>query len=147
MSSGGSGYEADQNVEPNVVPMIDVMLVLLIIMMIVTPILSAGFTATMPSSQNPLSRPEEEDEIVMGIDNQGKFYLQQLPIPDENLEEALTSLFAARTKDKILFLKADRETRFGRVQQVVEAARRSGVRLIGTVTERREDMFGDRKEN
>lgn len=140
---GESGYQADQNVEPNVVPMIDVMLVLLIIMMIVTPIISSGFTATMPSSENPLSRPEEEDEIVLGIDNQGRFYLQQLPIPDENVEEALSNLFAARTKDKILFLKADAGIRYGRVQEVVEIARRSGVRLIGTITDRRQAMFGE----
>ena len=59
----------------NVTPLIDVMLVLLIIFMIVTPIIAAGFQATIPRSQNPENRPEGPDEIRLGIDREGKYYL------------------------------------------------------------------------
>src|SRR3970282_1718307 len=59
----------------NVTPMIDVMLVLLIIFMIVTPAITAGFQATVPRALNPESREENEGEIRMGIDKDGKFYL------------------------------------------------------------------------
>ena len=59
----------------NVTPMIDVMLVLLIIFMIVTPAITAGFQATVPRAMNPESREENEGEIRLGIDKDGKFYL------------------------------------------------------------------------
>ena len=128
--------------DPNVVPMIDVMLVLLVIFMIITPLITSGFQATMPSSANPESRPEEDDEILLGIDILGNFYLQTLPIPEEELPIALERLYVNRTKDKILFLKADQGVNFGRVQEAIEIARHAGVRVVGTVTDKREDLFG-----
>src|ERR671924_543872 len=59
----------------NVTPMIDVMLVLLIIFMIVTPAVTAGFQATIPRAKNPDAREEAEGEIRLGIDRDGKYYL------------------------------------------------------------------------
>src|SRR5437762_14168308 len=70
-ASGRSVVAADINVTP----MIDVMLVLLIIFMIVTPAITAGFQATVPRAMNPESREEQEGEIRLGIDKEGKFFL------------------------------------------------------------------------
>src|SRR5207237_6537934 len=73
----------------NVTPLIDVMLVLLIIFMIVTPLIAAGFQATIPRSQNPENRPEGSDEVKLGIDKDGKFWLDlgsgPHQIPDDPL--------------------------------------------------------------
>ena len=126
----------------NVTPLIDVMLVLLIIFMIVTPIIAAGFQATLPRTANPENRPEGPDEIRLGIDRDGKFYLDvgdgPKLIPDADLPTRLNALYAARTRDKILFLKADQNLDFGRVQAAIEIARRAGVRVVGAITERRQ---------
>src|SRR6266511_4213580 len=141
-SSKGSGVAADINVTP----MIDVMLVLLIIFMIVTPAITAGFQASIPRANNPESREEADGEIRLGIDNLGKFYLEITDprtgkytgmrlVSDDDLQERLTSLYAARTVDKILFLKADQGVDFGRVQQAVEIARKAGVRVIGAIAD------------
>jgi len=129
----------------NVTPMIDVMLVLLIIFMIVTPAITAGFQATIPRATNPESREEAEGEIRLGIDRDGKFYLDITGasgvytgpryISDEDLQGQLTNLYAARTVDKILFLKADEGIEFGRVQQAIEIARKAGVRVVGAIAE------------
>ena len=129
----------------NVTPMIDVMLVLLIIFMIVTPAITAGFQASLPRANNPESREENDGEVRLGIDNQGKFYLDITGssgkytgpryISDEDLQGQLTNLYAARTVDKILFLKADETIEFGRVQQAIEIARKAGVRVIGAIAE------------
>jgi biopolymer transport protein ExbD len=129
------------NNEINVVPMIDVMLVLLVIFMIVTPIITTGFQATIPQSLNPESRPEEDEDILLGIDRDGGFYLQQRPIREEDLHIALEALYVNRVRDKILYLKADKDIHFGRVQDAIEIARESGVRVIGTVTDRRQELF------
>jgi biopolymer transport protein TolR len=129
----------------NVTPMIDVMLVLLIIFMIVTPAITAGFQASIPRANNPESREEADGEIRLGIDNLGKFYLEitgpngkytgMRYISDEDLQGQLAALYAARTVDKVLFLKADENIDFGRVQQAVEIARKAGVRVVAAIAE------------
>jgi biopolymer transport protein ExbD len=134
----------------NVTPLIDVMLVLLIIFMIVTPIITAGFQATIPRSENPESRPEGPDEIRLGVDRDGKFFLDvgsgPRQISDAELPGRLVALYAARTKDKILFLKADQNIEFGRVQQALEIARAAGVRVVGAITEQKQSLVAKKKE-
>jgi len=129
----------------NVTPLIDVMLVLLIIFMIVTPIIAAGFQATLPRSENPENRPEGPDEIRLGIDRDGKFYLDigdgPRQIADADLPGRLQALYAMRMKDKILFLKADQNIDFARVQLALEMARQAGVRVVGAITEQKQTLL------
>jgi biopolymer transport protein TolR len=133
----------------NVTPLIDVMLVLLIIFMIVTPIITAGFQATLPRSENPENRPEGADEIRLGIDRDGKYYLDvgggPRGIADADLPGRLVSLYESRTKDKILFLKADQNIDFGRVQQALEIARHAGVRVVGAISEQKQSLVAKKK--
>jgi len=132
--SGKAGQTTVKS-EPNVVPMIDVMLVLLIIFMIVTPLIAAGFKATLPKGKNLDPRPEGDNEVVLGIDQAGRYFLNQRPIAAGALEDQLRSVFAARTEDKILYFKADNQLKYGPVQEAVETARRAGVRVMAAITE------------
>jgi biopolymer transport protein TolR len=124
--------------EPNVVPMIDIMLVLLIIFMIVTPLIAAGFKAELPRGTNLDPRPEGENEVILGIDENGRYFLNGRALPDGTLEDQLRSIFTARTEDKILYFKADSRLRYRQVQDAVETARRSGVRVLAAITEPRD---------
>jgi biopolymer transport protein ExbD len=139
-SAGPSAVKADINVTP----MIDVMLVLLIIFMIVTPLIAAGFKATLPKGKNLDPRPEGDNEIVLGIDQAGRYFLNGRPLPSGTLEDQLRSLYAARTEDKILYFKADNQLKYAKVQEAVETARRAGVRVMAAITEPNKTvMFGD----
>ena len=135
--AGGGGKAGQTSVksEPNVVPMIDIMLVLLIIFMIVTPLIAAGFKATLPKGKNLDPRPEGDNEVILGIDQAGRYFLNQRPIAAGALEDQLRSVFAARTEDKILYFKADNQLKYGQVQEAVETARRAGVRVMAAITE------------
>ena len=116
LSTGSSKVPVRADI--NVTPMIDVMLVLLIIFMIVTPAITAGFQAVIPRAQNAEKREEDQGEIRLGIDRNGKYYLDMLGpdgrytgprlIPDGALQDRLTQIYAARSKDKILFLRRTR---------------------------------------
>jgi len=144
LSATSASAKAAVKADINVTPLIDVMLVLLIIFMIVTPIIAAGFQATIPRTENPENRPEGPDEVRLGIDKDGKFYLDlgegPRQIPDENLPGRLEAIYATRSKDKILFLKADQNIDFGRVQQAIEIARSAGVRVVGAITEQKQAL-------
>jgi biopolymer transport protein TolR len=134
MSVGGAGTTSVKS-EPNVVPMIDIMLVLLIIFMIVTPLIAAGFKATLPKGKNLDPRPEGENEVVLGIDQAGNYFLDGRPLPAGTLEDQLRSRFASRTEDKILYFKADNQLKYAKVQEAVETARKAGVRVMAAITE------------
>ncbi len=132
--STGSG-RGKVNADINVTPMIDVMLVLLIIFMIVTPLIAAGFQATLPKGKNLDPSPEEETDVILGIDMHGKFFLDTKPVDEAVLEDYLRTVYAARTEDKILYFKADNNLKYSRVQDAVELARRAGVRVLAAITE------------
>jgi len=123
------------NADINVTPMADVMLVLLIIFMITAPLIAAGFQAQMPQGINLIRAEEENDDVVLGIDRQGNYYINTRPYAKEQVVATLTEIFAARTKDKILYLKADNQLRMETIQEAVDIARRAGVRVLSAVTE------------
>jgi biopolymer transport protein TolR len=133
-SVSGAGQTSVKS-SPNVVPMIDIMLVLLIIFMIVTPLIAAGFKATLPKGKNLDPRPEGENEVVLGIDQAGRYFLDGRPLPAGTLEDQLRSRFASRTEDKILYFKADNQLKYAKVQEAVETARKAGVRVMAAITE------------
>src|SRR3954464_12792129 len=135
MGAGGAAGQTSVKSSPNVVPMIDIMLVLLIIFMIVTPLIAAGFKATLPKGKNLDPRPEGDNEVILGIDEYGKYFLNGRPLPEGTLEDQLRSIYAARSEDKILYFKADTQLKFGKIQEAVETARRSGVRVMAAITE------------
>ncbi len=145
-----SATKAPVKADINVTPLIDVMLVLLIIFMIVTPIIAAGFQATIPRTEHPEARPEGPEEVRLGIDREGKYYLDlgQGPrlVAEADLPGRLQAIYAARSKDKIMFLKADQNLDFARVQQAIEIARRAGVRVVGAITEQKQSLMKEKKK-
>src|ERR1041385_6786641 len=135
MSSGGSGGVQST---PNVTPMIDVMLVLLIIFMVVTPALLAGFTADAPVAQNLKDHPEDSElDQVLGIDKDGRYYLNKQPIVYDNIGPKLKQIYDVRTEDKIMYLKADKNLDYEKVIDAMDIAMKNGVRMVG--------MIGDQK--
>ena len=120
----------------NVTPMIDVMLVLLIIFMVVIPVIA--IQVDLPVATNSDSRPEEPDEIVLIIDRHGILSLEVAghPAPAIALREQLVALYRGRTRDRILYLKADSTLPFGVLEAAMVIARSAGVRVVAAVTER-----------
>ena len=131
--SGGTGIQAT----PNVTPMIDVMLVLLIIFMVVTPMLLAGFNADPPKAINLRDHPEDaENDHVFGIAKDGSYYFDKKPIALEAVGPKLDSIFSAPGRtDFVLYLRADENIKYAKVQDAIELAMKNKVHVIGLVGE------------
>jgi biopolymer transport protein TolR len=136
MSVGQSG-RTSVKAEPNVIPMIDIMLVLLIIFMITVPALASGFQAVPPEGVNLKPHPEEDADQVLGIDAAGNYFLNKQAIRAEDLPTALRRIFDARTVDKILFVKAHRELAYQKILDAMDIAAKSGVRVVGAISDQR----------
>jgi biopolymer transport protein ExbD len=126
----------------NVTPMMDVMLVVLMIFMFIMPAIVAVVNLPVAAHADP--RPVQDDEIVLRIDRDGRYTLETSDVwqesrfvatPDE-LRRRLGRLYGQRTKDRVLFLKADTDLPFGTIERAIDIARASGVRVVGAVTER-----------
>jgi biopolymer transport protein ExbD len=129
-----TGSDNDVNGEINVTPMVDVMLVLLIIFMVTLPAMS-GYTAVLPKAVT--AAPEKDDRVTLGIDRQGRYYVEpeSRPVAPEQLAQALSAAYATRPQDHILYLKADNQVEYSVVLTAIEAARQAGVIKIGAITE------------
>ena len=132
MSAGQSGALTN---DINVTPMIDVMLVLLIIFMIVVPALTSGFQATPPQGQNLKSHPPEDEDQILGIDRAGQYYLNTKPIRNETLGEQIKAIYDARTIDKIMYVKADKNLDYAKVLDAIDIASKNGVRVTGFIAD------------
>ena len=135
--STGSG-RAKVNANINVTPMIDVMLVLLIIFMIVTPLVAAGFQATLPVAQNTADSKEEDDEIILGMDVNGNYFLDGLPVAKDQIENQLKALYATREKDKLMYFKAHQGLKYAQIQEAVEMAREAGARVMVAIMDKKQ---------
>ena len=120
---------------PNVTPMIDVMLVLLIIFMLVVPAIAAGFQAVPPQGVNLKAHPEENEDQVLGIDANGQYFLNKKAIRNETLAEQVKRIYDVRTVDKIMYVKADRNLDYSKVQDAVDIISKNGVRVAGMITD------------
>ncbi len=122
----------------NVTPMADIMLVLLIIFMITTPLLQTGITVNLPKAKNPLQAEgaESKDATVVALDRQGRVFLGKNQTTDTALMDALTKKFSGGEINKVMFLKADTAVLYGRVVEIVNECRKTGVERIGLMTEK-----------
>jgi biopolymer transport protein ExbD len=131
------GDDGGVKAEPNVVPMIDVMLVLLIIFMVVTPALAQGFKATPPEGINIKTHPEEDSDQVLGIAVDGTYWLNKRPIAEDTLDETIKRIYDARTVDKIMYIKADKDLKYKHIAKAMDIAAKNGVRVVGAVSDQK----------
>ena len=129
--STGGGVKA----EPNVTPMIDVMLVLLIIFMITIPQINAGFKAVPPEGQNLKPHPEEDGDQVLGIDSEGRYYLNKKPIRNEDMPTLVGQIYLQERPDYIMYVKAHKELEYLKVINALDILSRNGVRVAALITE------------
>lgn len=118
--------------EINMVPLIDVMLVLLIVFMITAPLLTHSIKIDLPTAASE-STNEKPDTVTLAIDSEGALYWNDQPIDDEALGIRLAEAALADPQPD-LHLRADRDTRYQRLAEVMSQARVAGIRNMGFIT-------------
>lgn len=117
----------------NVVPFVDVMLVLLVIFMVTAPFMSEGLEVDLPQTRTVQTLPQDEDTLVVTVRKDGTIMLDEYEVGLEELGGHLSRLM--QTREKILYLRADREVSYGLVVQVMAEAKEAGVDRLGVVAE------------
>jgi biopolymer transport protein TolR len=129
---GGGGVKSDINVTP----LVDVMLVLLIIMMIVAPLLQQGVSVKLPVASNTTEKPDTQEQTVLAIDSNKRFYLNAVPVLKDDLQRRVTEILESK-KDRIVIIKADEDVEYGAVMDAMDQLRASGIEDMGLITDPR----------
>ena len=123
----------------NVTPMVDVMLVLLIIFMVITPMLQHGTSVNMAKATNTrdMQDADKEDAVLLAITRDGKIFLQTDQIQPDQITTKVKDMIADKL-DKTVYVKSDRDAKYGVVVTVVDNVRAAGVDSLGLLTEKRQ---------
>ena len=117
----------------NVTPMVDVMLVLLVIFILSAPLLTQSVKLELPAAAAPHSS-QLPGAIMIAIDAGGAVHWDDEKVDLAQLEERM-SVAASVTPAPELQLRADKNTRYEIVAQVMAAAQTHGLTKIGFITE------------
>ncbi len=136
-SSGGGTSVSGVNSEINVTPMADIMLVLLIIFMITAPLLQDGIYINKAKAIHARENPgiEAEDVTTVTVTRDGTIYVNDQEVPNDLIVERIIE-GVSQAPDKPLLVRADVVAPYGRVVDVVDKARDSGVERIGLIVDR-----------
>ena len=118
--------------EINMVPLIDVMLVLLIVFMITAPLLTHSVKIDLPQAS---SAPTEQkpETIALSLDAEGGIFWNNDQIDVLTLPTRLAAA-ASQTPQPELHLRADRNTRYETIADIMAKARSAGIEKMGFVT-------------
>ena len=119
--------------EINMTPLVDVMLVLLIIFIITVPVMKHAVNIDLPraSSEPEQTKPQN---ILFTVSADGSYYWNEQRIDDSEMNTRL-AVEAAKDPQPELHIRGDKAVRYERVAKVMSAARETGVRKIGFITE------------
>ena len=117
--------------EINVTPFIDVILVLLIIFMVAAPLSTVDLPIDLPSSTaTPQKTPDKPTYLTIKPDL--ALAIGENPVKRGDLVRTLDAM-ADSSKDRFIFLRADRAVPYGEMMDVLEILRAGGYSKIKLV--------------
>jgi biopolymer transport protein TolR len=124
---GGGGFR-----EINVTPLVDVMLVLLIVFMVTAPLLTSGLHIDLPEVQ-AANTPIKDAKLVVSITKDEKILFGETDVT-ANVEQVLLDNPRVQ-KEHELYIRADKDARYGVVARAVAAARAANVTSLNLLVD------------
>jgi biopolymer transport protein TolR len=128
------GKSGGLNSEINVTPLVDVMLVLLIIMMLIAPMLQKGVPVELPPADNVVDKPETQDQTVVAVDSQNRFYVNSIQDPRGEVADRVKAALEDKT-ERIVLIKGDKDASYSSIMAAMDDLRKVGIEDIGLITE------------
>jgi biopolymer transport protein ExbD len=131
-SSGGDGGGPMADI--NVTPLVDVMRVLLIIFMITAPLMTHKVVVKLPeASLNPRPDPLKVAPVTLAIKTSGERFWMDEAVTTAALEQKIAVIVQKDPQPQVN-VRADKDTKYGLINDTVQLLRRNGVRKVGFVS-------------
>ena len=116
----------------NVTPLVDVMLVLLVVFMVTAPLLTTGLRVELPNvrAQNT---PVRDTKLIVSVTKDERIIFAEKDVTAD--VETVLATSARIQKERELYIRADKNARYGAVARVVAAARAAGVEGLNLLVE------------
>jgi biopolymer transport protein TolR len=118
--------------EINVTPLVDVMLVLLVVFMVTAPLLASTLRVELPNVEAK-NTSVKDTKLVVTVTREEKILFGEQDVT-ANVEDVLATNGRVQ-KEKELYIRADKNARYGAVARVVAAARAAGVEGLNLLVE------------
>ncbi|WP_272227267.1 ExbD/TolR family protein [Methylophilus methylotrophus] len=134
---GQNPFSAAEHTQPmseiNTTPLVDVMLVLLVIFIITAPLLTHAVKIDLPqATSQPL---EEKPEVIdLAVDAEGKIFWNDSEIQVADLATRMADE-AAKQQQPELQIRADKNTRYQILAEVLAKAQTAGMKKVGFVSQ------------
>jgi biopolymer transport protein TolR len=130
IGGGKGGVKSDINVTP----LVDVMLVLLIIMMLVAPMLQKGVVVTLPTATNTVQKPDNQEQTVLAIDSQNRFYVNGLEVNKKEMADRVKAVLEDK-KERVVLIRGDQDASYSAIMAAMDDLRKAQIEDIGLITE------------
>ena len=129
---GGRGRRRGGFTDINVTPLVDVMLVLLVVFMVTAPLLTSGLKVELPNVEAH-DTTVKDTKLVVTVTNE-----EQILFGEDDVTATIETVLIENPrvqKEKELYIRADKNARYGAVARVVAAARAAGVEGLNLLVE------------
>ena len=129
---GGRGRRRGGFTDINVTPLVDVMLVLLVVFMVTAPLLTAGLKVELPNVEAH-DTAVKDTKLVVTVTKE-----ERILFGEDDVTASIESVLVESPrvqKEKELYIRADKNARYGAVARVVAAARAAGVEGLNLLVE------------
>jgi biopolymer transport protein TolR len=116
----------------NITPLVDVMLVLVIVFMVTAPLLTTGLRINLPEV-HAANTPVKDARLLVTVTKDEKVLFGEEDVTS-HIDQALKDN-ARVQKEHELYIRADKDARYGIVATVVAAARNSGVESLNLLVQ------------
>jgi biopolymer transport protein TolR len=130
--------------EINVTPLVDVMLVLLVVFMVTAPLLTTGLRIDLPEVK-AAETPVKDSRLLVTITKEERVLFGEDDVTGR-VDNALKENARVQTEREI-YIRADKQARYGIVAEVVAAARNSGVESLNLLVEPEVEEASEEEES
>jgi biopolymer transport protein TolR len=116
----------------NVTPLVDVMLVLLVVFMVTAPLLTTGLKIELPNVK-ATNTPVKDGQLIVTVTAEGRVMFSDADVTGRVFQAFVDNERVQSERE--LYIRADKNCRYGTVAEVVAAARRSGVDSLNLLVE------------
>ena len=118
--------------EINLTNLIDTLFFLLIIFMITAPLLETSVDVTPPEMNAAPIKPDPDSKVI-NVKADGSIVYDRRTLTEAELQIVLSDIEQHNGRETAIFLRGDRDLRYGAVMNVMKLIRKAGFRNVNLV--------------